>query len=116
MTIGAVSGFIVAFLTNNLWLGMLAGTFFGVMWSLIMAWLSVTMRANQVIAGIGLNILGGGVAVYVYRVVFGIQSLPPQVSTRLQQLKYRYLVIFLSSDRFCSSIISLFIWRLLWWQ
>lgn len=79
MTIGAVSGFIIAFLTGNLWLGMLAGIFFGVMWSLIMAWLSVTMRANQVIAGIGLNILGGGVAVYVYRVVFGIQSLPPQV-------------------------------------
>lgn len=44
-----------------------------------MAWLSVTMRANQVIAGTALNILGGGAAVYLYRVIFGIQSLPPQV-------------------------------------
>ena len=79
MTIGAVSGFIAGYMSNNLWLGMLAGIFFGMLWSAIMAWLSVTMRANQVIAGIGLNILGGGVAVYVYRVVFGIQSLPPQV-------------------------------------
>ena len=79
MTIGAVSGFICAFLTGNLWVGMLAGIVFGTLWSGIMAWLSVTMRANQVIAGIGLNILGGGVAVYAYRVVFGIQSLPPQV-------------------------------------
>lgn len=79
MTIGAVSGFIAGYMSNNLWLGMLAGIFFGMLWSAIMAWLSVTMRANQVIAGIGLNILGGGAAVYVYRVVFGIQSLPPQV-------------------------------------
>lgn len=79
MTIGAVSGFICAYLSGNLWIGVLAGIFFGALWSIIMAWLSVTMRANQVIAGIGLNILGGGVAVYVYRVVFGIQSLPPQV-------------------------------------
>ena len=79
MTIGAVSGFICAYLSGNLWIGVLAGIFFGALWSVIMAWLSVTMRANQVIAGIGLNILGAGVAVYAYRVVFGIQSLPPQV-------------------------------------
>ena len=45
-----------------------------------MAWLSVTMRANQVIAGIALNILGAGTAVYVYRIIFGVQSLPPQVT------------------------------------
>lgn len=45
-----------------------------------MAWLSVTMRANQVIAGIALNILGAGTAVYVYRILFGVQSLPPQVT------------------------------------
>ena len=45
-----------------------------------MAWLSVTMRANQVIAGIALNILGAGTAVYAYRIIFGVQSLPPQVT------------------------------------
>lgn len=79
MTIGAVSGFSIAFLTGSLWLGVLGGIIFGMLWSLIMAWLSVTMKANQVIAGIGLNILGAGVAVYAYRVIFGIQKLPPQI-------------------------------------
>ena len=80
MTIGAVAGFATASLTGNLWLGVLGGICFGVLYSLIMAWLSITMKANQVIAGIALNILGVGVAVYVYRVIFGIQSLPPQVT------------------------------------
>jgi simple sugar transport system permease protein len=80
MTIGAVSGFAVAYKTGNLWLGLLSGMFFGMLWSVIMAWLSVNMRANQVIAGTALNILGAGVAVYVYRIIFGIQSLPPQVT------------------------------------
>jgi len=79
MTIGAVAGFICAYKSGSLWLGFLAGILVGALWSTIMAWLSVTMRANQVIAGIGLNILGGGLAVYIYRVAFGIQSLPPQV-------------------------------------
>jgi len=80
MTIGAVAGFAVAYKTGSLWLGLLGGMFFGMLWSAIMAWLSVNMRANQVIAGTGLNILGAGVAVYVYRIIFGIQSLPPQVT------------------------------------
>ncbi|MEG0779756.1 MAG: ABC transporter permease [Oscillospiraceae bacterium] len=80
MTIGAVAGFAAAFLSGSLWVGVLGGMFFGGLWSLLMAWLSVTMRANQVIAGIGLNILGAGLAVYVYRVLFGIRSLPPQVT------------------------------------
>ena len=79
MTIGAVSGFATAYMSGNLWLGVLGGMLAGVLWSLIMAWLSVNMRANQVIAGVALNILGGGAAVYAYRVIFGIQSLPPQV-------------------------------------
>ena len=65
MTIGAYK-------TGNLWIGLLSGMFFGMLWSLIMAWLSVTMRANQVIAGIALNILGAGTAVYVYRIIFGV--------------------------------------------
>ncbi|GAA4294116.1 ABC transporter permease [Anaerocolumna aminovalerica] len=81
MTIGAVSGFSVAYLTGNLWIGILGGIIFGMLWSLLMACLSITMKANQVIAGIGLNILGAGVAVYAYRVIFGIQKLPPQVET-----------------------------------
>lgn len=79
MTIGAVAGFAAAYKSGNLWIGLLSGMLFGMLWSLIMAWLSVTMRANQVIAGIALNILGAGTAVYVYRIIFGIQSLPPQV-------------------------------------
>lgn len=80
MTIGAVAGFSAAYKTGNLWIGLLSGMFFGMLWSLIMAWLSVTMRANQVIAGIALNILGAGTAVYVYRILFGVQSLPPQIT------------------------------------
>ena len=66
MTIGAVAGFSAAYKTGNLWIGLLSGMFFGMLWSLIMAWLSVTMRANQVIAGIALNILGAGTAVYPF--------------------------------------------------
>ncbi len=79
MLMGAVMGFITASVTGSLWLGLLAGILAGMAYSVIMAWLSVTMKANQVIAGIGMNILSTGLAVYIYRLVFGIRSLPPSV-------------------------------------
>lgn len=80
MLMGAVAGFAVAYLSGSLWLGLFAGMAVGVLWSAIMAWLSITKKANQVIAGLGMNILAGGLAAYCYRVIFGVQSLPPSVS------------------------------------
>ena len=79
MIMGAIGGFIAVCATGNLWLGVLAGIVSGILFSLIMAWLSITIRANQVIAAIGLNILATGLAAYIYRVVFGIRTLPAQV-------------------------------------
>lgn len=79
MTIGAAVAFIVAFRTQNLLLGALSAMLAGLLFSSIMAWLSVTMKANQVIAGTALTILGIGLAAFIYRTVFGIKSLPPQI-------------------------------------
>ena len=79
MLMGAIGGFIAVCATGNLWVGVLAGILSGILFSLVMAWLSVTVRANQVIAAIGLNILAAGLAAYIYRVVFGIRTLPAQV-------------------------------------
>ena len=81
MLMGAISGFLFACLTNNLWVGLLGGILCGAIYSLLMAWLSVTMRANQVIAGIGMNILAAGLAAYIYRVVFGIRALPAKIES-----------------------------------
>lgn len=81
MLMGAICAFATTSFTGSLWLGVLAGIVGGMIYSLLMAVLSVTLRANQVIAGIGLNILAAGLAAYIYRVIFGIRTLPPQVST-----------------------------------
>lgn len=80
IVIGAMTAFTVTFFSGSLWLGLLVAIIVGMLWSSIMAWLSNTMNANQVIAGIGLNILGIGIASYLYRIFFGVQMLPPQVT------------------------------------
>ena len=81
MLIGAITGFLFTCLTGSLWIGLFAGILFGALYSVLMAWLSVTMRANQVIAGIGMNILATGIAAYIYRVVFGIRALPAKITS-----------------------------------
>jgi len=81
MLMGAICGFTAACATGSLWLGLLAGILAGMLYSLIMAWLSITMMANQVVAGIGMNILASGLAAYIYRVVFGIRALPAKITS-----------------------------------
>ncbi len=80
LVISSMVAFTVAFFSGSLWVAFLAAIIVGTLWSLIMAWLCNTMNANQVIAGLGLNILGAGVASYVYRIIFGVRSLPPQIN------------------------------------
>ncbi|HHX19343.1 MAG TPA: ABC transporter permease [Clostridiaceae bacterium] len=79
MIVSAMAAFTVSYFSGSLWLGFISAIVVGVLWSSIMAWLSNTMNAVQVIAGIGLNILGAGVASYVYRIIFGVRTLPPQI-------------------------------------
>ncbi|MEA1926668.1 MAG: ABC transporter permease [Candidatus Auribacterota bacterium] len=79
MLIGAVCGFWGTYATGSLLVGLLAATAAGIIFSLIMAFLCITVRANQIIAGTAVTILGGGLSILIFRAVFGIRLLPPSV-------------------------------------
>lgn len=81
MLMGALAGFGGTFFTQNLWVGLLAAVITGIMFSLIMGFLSITVKANQVIAGTALTILGTGLSTFLFREIFGIQKLPPQIES-----------------------------------
>lgn len=79
MLMGALAGFAGTFFTQNLWFGLLAAVLTGIVFSLLMGFLSITVKANQVIAGTAITILGTGLSAFLYRMMFGIQKLPPQI-------------------------------------
>jgi len=79
MIISAFAGLVGAFFTQNIWIGVLTGILAGMLTDLVMAYLSVTVRANQVISGFAINLVGGGLTIFLYRVVFGIRSVSPSV-------------------------------------
>ncbi len=62
MVIGAFAGFAVAHSTGNPWLGVLIASVVGGIFSLIHAFASITLRANQVVSGLALTMLGLGLS------------------------------------------------------
>ncbi len=71
MLMGAFSAFYVVFETGNLWLGVLAALIIGGLMGLLMAFVSVTMQAEQGISGIGLYLFGLGMSSLLFKMLIG---------------------------------------------
>ncbi len=62
MVMGAVTGFGVALMTGSPWLGFLAAIAVGALFSLLFAFLTLTLVTNQVATGLALTLLGLGLS------------------------------------------------------
>ncbi len=65
MLMGAVTGYAVTAITGNPWLGIAGAVVAGVLMSLVFAFLTITMLANQVATGLSLTIFGIGFSAYI---------------------------------------------------
>ena len=70
MLTGAFFGFLGSYLSGSTLVGVLVGGLASMVVAALMAVLSINARADQVIVGIGLNILALGVTTFVFREVF----------------------------------------------
>jgi general nucleoside transport system permease protein len=80
MLIGCFVGFIVAYATGNLWLGVGSAMIVGALAGLGLAWYAVTVGANQVVVGIAFNLLMLGVSAFFFRLAFGSGTAPPRIT------------------------------------
>lgn len=71
MLVGALAGFAAGHVTGNPLLAVAAGTFAGGLLSLVHAFFSIKLRANQVLSGLALTILGTGLANFLGRPLIG---------------------------------------------
>jgi simple sugar transport system permease protein len=62
MLIGAMSGFSVALKTGNPWIGLLVAMLAGGLLSLVHAFITITLQADQVVSGLSLTFLGTGIS------------------------------------------------------
>ena len=64
MLVGALTGFITTVVTGNYWLGFAVGGLCGMAFSLLHAFLCISLKSDQAISGIMLTLLGTGVTTY----------------------------------------------------
>ncbi|MBE6021593.1 MAG: ABC transporter permease, partial [Clostridiales bacterium] len=79
MLMGAVMGFLVSYNTSNPYLTLLAAIAAGAGGALIFAFLTVSLRANQVVTGLTLTIFGTGFAKFLGQPYLG-SAVPGNVS------------------------------------
>ncbi len=79
MAVGAFTGFAVAFSTGNVWYGLLGAIVAGALLGLFMAFLSITLGLDQVVAGLALVLFGVGISDFLYRQLFGVSGKPPRI-------------------------------------
>ena len=70
MLAGAFFGFLVSWQTGSPWLGVAGGLAAGAVLGALMAVLTIEARADQIVTGIGLNILALGVTSFVFGQIF----------------------------------------------
>jgi simple sugar transport system permease protein len=71
MLLGAYAGFYATFRSGNPWMGVLAAIAVGLVLGLVNAFVSVTLKAEQGISGIGMYLFGLGMSELLFQVTLG---------------------------------------------
>ncbi len=92
MIMGAMTGFAAAFHSGNAWTGVLTAMLVGGALSVIHAFLTVTLRADQVVSGLALTLFGSGLASFLgQRLGPGGAPLVGQVGPRFRDTPLPFL-------------------------
>ena len=78
MLMSAFSGFIFTYISGSLWVGLLAAALTGALMNLLMVFMAATLKVEQVVTGLALNILASGMSLYLYKAFFSgsVNKLP----------------------------------------
>ncbi|MBD3265375.1 ABC transporter permease [bacterium] len=79
MLTGAFFGVVVSHTTGNPWLGMLAGAFAGGVLGFLHALVCLWGKADQIVSGMGINLLAYGITGYFLNVIFAMHGNSPAV-------------------------------------
>ena len=78
--LGALASFLVCYYTGMIWLALFVAVLAGTAANLLLAWMYVSVRASQVVAGLVFNVLAVGVAGVIYRKALGNSAVPENIA------------------------------------
>ncbi len=86
MLLSAFSGFVAAQISGSLFVGLIAALLTGVLLSLLMGVLTVTLGVNQHVSGLGITLFATGLALFVFRLMYGGEQVPPSLDQSFPQI------------------------------
>ena len=89
MLLGAFAAFYTTFITENLWLGLLAAIIVGGIMGLAVAIINVTLKATQGISGIGVYLFGLGMSELLFQKTLGTVETVSGFSSVYRWMKMR---------------------------
>ncbi|HWR66962.1 MAG TPA: ABC transporter permease [Bellilinea sp.] len=117
MLFGAFIGFFVADQSSSLWLGFFMAVVSGVIFGLLMALMTVTLRVNQHVSGLGITMLCTGLALFAFRLNYGGRSVPPSIDSFNQLAPFKNIpwLNTITEQYLLTYITFLVIVPLAWW-
>jgi simple sugar transport system permease protein len=79
MLMGAFIGYLAAYGSGSLWLGVLAAGLTGGLMALVFAIMVITLKVEQIVTGLALNLLGAGLSNYWLRAAFAGSGKTPAI-------------------------------------
>lgn len=73
---GAWGGFVGAYLSGSLLVGIIVAILVGMVTAAFYAWITVYLKQHQVVTGVAINILAIGICSFFMRVIFGVPIIP----------------------------------------
>jgi len=80
MVFGAFGAVVGCYYSGSPWIGLLCGAATGILISLLHAYFCITLRIDQSVIGIAINILASSVTVYLSSILFGNKGFSPNVA------------------------------------
>ncbi len=80
MLAGAFAGVLGSYLSGSPWLGVLLGAAAGTLFGVILAAFAIGLGADQVVSGVGLNILAMGLTAWLMQVIWRSRGTSPNVT------------------------------------
>ncbi|MCX6055740.1 MAG: ABC transporter permease [Chloroflexi bacterium] len=116
MFFGAFSGFTVASLTGNLWLGLLGAILGGMLAGLVMSLFAVRLGVNQHVSGLGITLLFTALSLFGFRLIFGENQVLPSI------VPFKQIELFTSNpdlhaifSQYVLTYIAIAIIPVVWW-
>jgi ABC-type uncharacterized transport system permease subunit len=70
MLMGALVGYMVSLATESLWTGILCAVLAGGLMALLLAFMTITLRVDQTVTGLALNLLSSGLTLFIFRAFY----------------------------------------------